>query len=780
MGYEFIKFAQKYDDELSKVVYKRNERMSAFNPIIFLFIGNKVKDSMNYISDTINNKWENGNGFIYLYISEDELEEKDNLLSFKLNNVDASKELLRAKTYECFLKDKIQLERLNNKIIDIKKVILEKSREFSFCERVSISVITRVDDPLNSLVVPITALFKSKLGEYFKIVNADLFDIIDENTKSDDIGYDASVSMSFFNEIELCQNHDSYYSEILGVQNSDVQYPVEFEGGTLFDLIFILGDRDELGFYVSRSEESNCRVISYVSLIKNRDRNGEIYSSLDSTFDETAFKNAIYFDKSRQSYVSAGLSEIKRANKPIALVVLHTFYKDMLSKLKGLSNIDNETVLVVLGIDERTIVKKVADKLSRNRNFEDMNSIMYAMDDPRKIKLKGLSYRMVEEQMYKDGCLKYFKDNYSSKKKVFLDYEVNGTKLEELVYSKIIDNVQYGLYTALHITSEDGLIKELNTISHNLSENLTELEMRQNGFYNDSVKVTFLDRIFKKRAVKKVKNMLFNKIYALKFDRLVKQIELDLISVYKDKLRELHEIIKNKALELESLDEVMNQVIEEEISKNTGYACENIVQYYQSVIGGIEKEFSEKHGSNFFFDTSFFGNVSELLKRGMEEIENRLILISSNIILNRPEFNKPFEKEMQERSYFSTHSNGLADGRRDELFRKINERLESEAKVHVHLIDYGNDYKKEEKYFFGKGDSAFIKYAYNYDSNIRNYKLGRIDTNLKTGIEKLNILGGFNINNLFVYRQFEKNYKYYVEEKGFVPTSINFTSKKEG
>jgi len=165
MNHEFIKFAQKYDDELSKVIYKRNEKMSAFNPIVFLFIGSKVKDSMSYISDTINNKWENGSGFIYLYISEDELEERDNLMSFKLNKVEASKEILRSKIYECFLKDKPQLERLNTKVMDIKQGILEKSREFSFCERISISVITRVDDPLNSLVVPITALIKSKLEE---------------------------------------------------------------------------------------------------------------------------------------------------------------------------------------------------------------------------------------------------------------------------------------------------------------------------------------------------------------------------------------------------------------------------------------------------------------------------------------------------------------------------------------------------------------------------------------------------------------------------------------
>lgn len=773
MEYEFLKFARKYDEQLNKITYKRDGRMSAFNPIIFLVIGDKMKNSLEYISDTINNKWENGNSFIYLYVSQEEIIEANNLLSFVVKYVNSSKEELRADIYNRFIEDKQQLVSLNRKIIEIKNIILAKSREFSFVERVNISVITRVDDPLNALVIPLTALFKSKLEEYFPIIEADLFDIMEEKFSDTDIGYNSAITMSYLMEIEKCQQRDFNYAETLDIHNEEINSTVEINNGKFFDLIYIISDRDELGFHVSNSEERNSKIISYLSLIKNLANTGS------EGFNIISFKNAISIDMKKQSYVSAGLSEIRRPNKAIALVVLNKLYRDMVQKLKGLSKIDIESISVELGVDERSLEVKIMEHLTKGRKLEDMDSIMLAINDPRKAVARGISYHMAEKQLFADGCEDYFSINYIEKKNDLLKYNQIKEEMKILIDKKLIDKVQYGLYLALFITSEDGIIKDLKRIEKNFESSINNLSKRLDGYYNEIIRLSLLDKIFKRRAVKKIKKFIFTVIYSLKLDILSKDTGIEIISKYIKILRELNECIRIEISNLENLAEEIYKVADEETNYNQDYACENIQPYYENIVKSIEKELSEEKGVNFFFLSEFFGNISELVKKGSQDLQKRLIYICQNYVLNREQFNEPFESEMQKRANMLKSTVNSKILSKEEFFKNINNILEKDAKAHVYLVDYGNGVRIEEKYLFGKGDSEFMRYIDQYDKSIRNYKLGNIDTNLKSGIEKLNILGGFSIDNLFYFRNCEKYYNLY-RKRGFKPSAImNFSLKEE-
>lgn len=67
--------------------------------------------------------------------------------------------------------------------------------------------------------------------------------------------------------------------------------------------------------------------------------------------------------------------------------------------------------------------------------------------------------------------------------------------------------------------------------------------------------------------------------------------------------------------------------------------------------------------------------------------------------------------------------------------------LEENSVTLVRLLDYTQEHRYEEKYFFGDADSEFVRYAIRADEALRVYKLGIVHEKRSSGVEKLNLMG---------------------------------------
>jgi hypothetical protein len=71
-----------------------------------------------------------------------------------------------------------------------------------------------------------------------------------------------------------------------------------------------------------------------------------------------------------------------------------------------------------------------------------------------------------------------------------------------------------------------------------------------------------------------------------------------------------------------------------------------------------------------------------------------------------------------------------------------------------------------EKYLFGNYNSDFIRYAFELDHGSRTYKLGCIHERRTSGIEKLNLMGGFTIEDVIYGKNAMKYYEIFMK-KGY-------------
>ncbi|MDZ7542386.1 transcription initiation factor TFIID, partial [Clostridium perfringens] len=100
---------------------------------------------------------------------------------------------------------------------------------------------------------------------------------------------------------------------------------------------------------------------------------------------------------------------------------------------------------------------------------------------------------------------------------------------------------------------------------------------------------------------------------------------------------------------------------------------------------------------------------------------------------------------------------------KDELCKMLYRRLEEQAGIHVRLLDYTHEHRYEEKYFFGDNTSEFVRYALGADETSRIYKLGCVHEKRSSGVEKLNMMGGFHLEDLMFYRNGKVYYEHYVQ-----------------
>ncbi|AGY76872.1 hypothetical protein [Clostridium autoethanogenum] len=172
----------------------------------------------------------------------------------------------------------------------------------------------------------------------------------------------------------------------------------------------------------------------------------------------------------------------------------------------------------------------------------------------------------------------------------------------------------------------------------------------------------------------------------------------------------------------------------------------------------LEKNF----GKAFYLEDKYLGNTVENLKESDEKFLGKIIYFCTKYILSEDQFKKSFEEEFNERANVNVPNLETKVLSKEELYRKLYDMLDKNSALKIYIMNY--DVKPYmEKYFFGDYSSDFIKYAFDFDRKTRNYKIGYIDEIKSSGIEKLNLMGGFGAKDIIYVRNSMEFYNYCME-----------------
>ncbi|MBW7460261.1 transcription initiation factor TFIID, partial [Paenibacillus sepulcri] len=228
-------------------------------------------------------------------------------------------------------------------------------------------------------------------------------------------------------------------------------------------------------------------------------------------------------------------------------------------------------------------------------------------------------------------------------------------------------------------------------------------------------------------------------------------------------LERLHEEYRSRVVRMAALEAEFHAAAQQSIQLADDYIGQNIFDYYERVTGSVMQDIEEKRGAGAFFEERLVGRVMELLDQGEHAFIERLTGICRRHILTAEPFAQTFEEELLQRANVSVAYHNQQAVSRDELFHRLYRTLEDNAAIHIRLLDYTHQHRYEEKYLFGDRESEFIRYALSVDETSRIYKLGCVHEKRSSGVEKLNIMGGFHLEDLMYYRNGKVYYEAYLQ-----------------
>lgn len=757
-------FAEEYDLKIDRKIYNGDAQRSANNPILFVFIGNSLREASEHINNTIKEKWDNGSGVTFINILTDSIEDKDNSFNFQVSYDLEDKKHLRKNIRDKFYEDKQFLQNLNNKITMARDRILSCGNLFNSFEGISISMVTMADDPLNIILPEITLLIRKRMLEVFKLGSADLHVLIKEKNIEDEFFSQAS-SVSFFREIEYVQKDSFIFNEKIAVYGEGKELPVTWRG-PVFYMTYLLEEKSERGTIPDASMKNNYEIISYINLLKNRNVSIETYSDTENQYyDNSRFKVNINVENSINRYITAGLSKVKRPNGAIAVTVVRAFYERVIKKLNELSRRDKEFISGVFKINEDSMTLKVDSILPSGITVMDMNGIMMSNAPAVEKRISKLTLRQVEENLYGDRCQNFFYENFIKISENNIENINIEKEIRSLVNDSILDSPKLGLYCAWKWTDEDGegikYIRDSRNLFNRYIENINnEIE---NMYQSKFVEGFTLRSIFSRGGnIQEVRKKIFLEIYGKKLEILKLSISQKIMEKYEEILLKIHDEVYGEINQLNVIEESIKKYEDEIIKHQDEYTAQNVKVHYTNVVNNIIDKLEKNHGEAFYFDDKYIGNLSQDLKKGKEQLLARITQFCSKYILTEQEFNKSFEEEFNERATVNVEDWNSKVLSKEELYRKLYNILDSNSEVKSYLMNY--DVKGyQEKYFFGDYSSDFIRYAFDFDRKTRNYKIGYIHERRSSGIEKLNLMGGFGAKDVIYVRTAIDFYKYCLE-----------------
>ncbi|KWX81151.1 transcription initiation factor TFIID, partial [Paenibacillus riograndensis] len=117
---------------------------------------------------------------------------------------------VRQDLYREFHEDSRFLSGMNRSLRRLSNSIADYGRLYSSFDVIHLSIITRVDDPLNVLLPEVALLARAVLSQSFKSVQTDLYALITEREQWSIFGSSGSVGLAFLRAGDGM--HQSYYT----------------------------------------------------------------------------------------------------------------------------------------------------------------------------------------------------------------------------------------------------------------------------------------------------------------------------------------------------------------------------------------------------------------------------------------------------------------------------------------------------------------------------------------------------------------------------------------
>ncbi|WP_079913486.1 hypothetical protein [Paenibacillus sp. 32352] len=767
-----LAFANEYDAEMDSLGSNDDELRSINHPLVFLFLGDKTEEALQQIRKLNGNQWNNSDGVVYLHVGTKPVETDDNLYSWTLPALSEDKKTVRTNTHRQFYLEEAKLLELNVLLRRMNSRIAQFGRMYSSLQRLNIAVITQLDDPCNVLLPELTVLARTIFGEQFRSVMTDLYGLLEEKQVGETYAFSSSLGVSFLREVDRYQDRAYSFQGMLQVTGEGIRMPVQHGPAPLFDMVYLLSTKDERGLFADSGMRGSCEIVCSLNLLKNR-MAPEQTDPQHGIYNHQQFRqNMMPPDGDNRFYVSAGLSKVKRPNQPIALTVLYHWYRVVLERQREQGQVDRKELIELLELDDqqsdqtiRTLMEEPA------KAVEGMYGLLYHSISPGQ--WRSMTYREAETALFGSNARVFFDTNVARRVEAALLQRDYGRQLERRFQERVIENPRYGVLGGYAWTSEAA---EENTVMPELRRQLKEtdalleqcamdLELR----YEEQVdphsgeRVSLWSRLTNQVPLKQVVKTVLDDIYGMKLDMLYYQAKRSLLEQYIQKLEELHVRMKQYVEQLQQIEKQLRDASRSSISFTSDYLGRNINEYYEYVVNQVTKELEERRGPHFYWEERCLGNVSKLLMQGEEQLLRKLMESVRHHVFIHPLFHQSFEDELLQRANVVTSYDNRAVLSKEELFRDLYATLESEAAVRADVYRSTHRHRYEEKYLFGDFQSEFIQYAFAVDRGSRTYKLGCVHEKKASGIEKLNMMGGFRLDDFMYYRNGKLYYDTYVE-----------------
>lgn len=765
-------FAIHYVSDLEKQLDSGNGQRSIQNPVLFLFVGDKSLEALRAVCAINERKWQNSQGVLYVHAYAKETWEHPLVLGCKLPEPDANKQTMRASMHERFLQDE-SAELELNKVMKMASVrVAEMGKLFTSFQQVNIAVVTRADDPANVLLPELTLLLKSYLAELFKNVSIDLYVLLPEKQSGDGFGFSAASGVSFLEELNSYQRSDYHFQADLMVTEDRVKLPVEHANAPLFSLAYLLSDKNEQGMFLDSGMQENHELISNLVLLNNKGVETQ-FNENNEGYNKLQFIRSITAESGKTTFASAGLSKVKRPTHAIALTVLAAVFDRFREQLKEGDVPDKTKAREKLGLTSHDLQRKCKSVLPDEGMLDEMAGLMTS--GMSYSQLAGMTLREAEQALFVGSSQTFFETNFTLVARKRLEGLQMKESLARLIQQEIIGDERYGLYAAFQLTSGGNngvsLLGELRTgikeTMRQLEQVKTELEaIHQQRVDRQEIRVGGFFAKDKERVRTFVRH-LFSLVYGKKVEILEWEMTLRLLLDCERQLEEIHRQIRAQVEQLEEFQKQLREIAHESIREASDYLGKNIDEYYQSVVRETIRSLEAQRGTRFYLDPRYIGNISLLLHNGIAGLIERLCEFCRTEILTRQPFALSFEAELLARANVAAAYENRTVLTKEDLFKDLSFALEERAAVHIEVFHFTQKHRYEEKYLFADITNDFVQYVLRLDEAARTYKQGCIHEERKSGIEKMNLMGGFGMEDLMYYRNNKKYHSSY-EENGFV------------
>jgi len=764
------KYANTFSIQLEKISLSENEQRSVNHPIVFLFLGDLVKDALKAIMTINEEKWLNSSGVLYFHAYQTDTITSENVLSFQLPGDELDRKYKRKGMYEAFYREEKKLIDLNKAFRKLSSKIAEYGKEYSSLKKVNLCLVTAIDDPANILIQEFTLLLKSILQESFRLVEVDLYGLLKEKQEGENFALSTSLGISFLKELDHYQNDEYTFEKDLQLTEDHLRLNVSHPPSPLFDLVYFLSDKNEDGLISSDAMQQNYEIISNLNLLKNRKMITDYHEKMDS-YNHQDFKRGIKGISQEPVYASAGFSKVNRPNKAIALYAASHFFHELLLSLKAAGTEKQGKILSLFELSEASFQKYFHECLPPVEKIMDMNGLIGASNSYQTV--KRMSVREAEEYLYEGGTERFFYANLEEPVREHLQRMNLRAQIERCFYENVLNNEQYGLYCAYLWTSdtpgvEISVINEIDKLERNTKNERLEKEALLEQYYQQMVdhcdfKKSYLPFSDKKNLNSFV-HYFFEAVYGTRYEIMKLKVKQAILKQYRTVLEEHHQYLRSKMELIDQVESCLKQAAAESLYDSDDVLDKNIAEYYTDMIGVITAKLKEKWGPYFFSDERFFGNLLSLLENGKPKtLLERLLLVCNREVLTQEEFHRSFEDELLERANVMTRYENREILSKEDLFKQLYLRLNENSSVHIEVFNYTQEHRFEEKYFFGDFYSKFMQFALEKEHETRQCKVGCAHEKKSSGIEKLALMGGFRLKDLMYYRNGEKYYKTYAE-----------------